>query len=207
MDLHVSGYLSAEPGSNNQSGWNKKKKSGLRCSQRDMVRALRVRICAGASVIETAIWDQGWPPPAGAPARGGVTPLPAGMALATRGLFQAGKRMLGSSPCSLEFQGLLQIPEHRGYVNTNYISMPSNFVSSFLLKHLVPSAVGISIQPPPSSLLTVNWALRLIRARVRNSEKVDSNIPLLVPPRTSCCYLLNILKSLLPKSPGDIYLP
>jgi len=138
---------------------------------------------------------------------GGATPLPAGMALATTGLFQAGKRMLSSSPCSLEFQGLLQIPERRGYVNTNYISMPSNFVSGFLLKHLVPSVVGISIQPPPFSLLTVNWALRLIRACVRNSERVDSNIPLLVPPRTSCCYLLNILKSLLPKSPGDIYLP
>lgn len=124
-----------------------------------------------------------------------------------RTVFQAGKRMLSSSPCSLEFQGLLQIPEHRGYVNTNYISMPSDFVSTFLLKRLVPSAVGISIPPPPSPLLTVNWALRLIRARVRNSARVDSNIPLLVPPRTSCCYLLNVLKSLLPWSPGDIYLP
>lgn len=154
-----------------------------------------------------SVWDQGWLPPLGAPASRGVTSLPARMALAATGLLQAGKRMLSSSPCSLEFQGLLQIPEHRGYVNTNYISMPSNFVSSFLLKYLVPSVVGISIPPPPSSPLTVNWALRFIQARVRNSERVDSNILPLVPPRTSCCYLLNILKSLLPKSPGDIYLP
>lgn len=137
-----------------------------------------------------------------APARGGNT-----SASRNSPCYHRAVSALSSSPCSLEFQGLLQIPECRGYVNTNYISMPSHFVSSFLLKHLVPSVVGISIQPPPSSLLTVNRALRLIQARVRNSERVDSSIPLLVPPRTSCCYLLNVLKSLLPKSPGDIYLP
>lgn len=79
------------------------------------------------------------------------------MALATAGLVQAGKRMLNSSPCSLEFQGLLQIPAHGGFVNTNYMSTLSNSVSTFGLKHWVLSAVGISIQPPP--LFTANSQL------------------------------------------------
>lgn len=110
-------------------------------------------------VMKMLIQDQGWPPPAIAPVRDGQYLCLQEWPLATIGMLQAGKRMLGSSPCSLEFQGLLQIPEHRGYVNTNYISMPSNSVSSFSLKHLVPSVVGISIQISPSSLLTVNRAL------------------------------------------------
>lgn len=149
---------SAEPGSQNQSGWNEENnKSGLRCSQRDTARAPRARIRAGGSVTEMPVWDQGWPSPAGAPARCRVIPLPAGTALATTGLVQAGKRMLNSSPCSLEFQGLLQIPEHGGFVNTNHMSTLRNSVSSFMLKHWVPSAVGISIQPPP--LFTANSQL------------------------------------------------
>lgn len=111
------------------------------------------------SVMEMLVQDQGWLPPARAPMRDGRYLCLQEWPLATMGLLQAGKTMLSSSPCSLEFQGPLQIPEHRGYVITNYISMLSNFVSSFLLKHLVPSVVGISIQISPSSLLTVNWAL------------------------------------------------
>lgn len=84
MDLHVLGYLSAELGKAKVDGIKKikKKKSGLRTElfPERHKRALRVRTRAGSGVIETPIGDQGWPPPARAPLRGGVTLLPAGTA-------------------------------------------------------------------------------------------------------------------------------
>lgn len=82
MDLHVSGYLSAELGKAKVDRINKKKKKKIRTElfPERHKRALRVRTRAGISVIETPIWDQGWPPPARAPLRGAVTLLPAGTA-------------------------------------------------------------------------------------------------------------------------------
>lgn len=143
MDLHVLGYLSAELGKAKVDGIKKKFRTELFPERHK--RALKSQdTCRCQCDRDTYLGPGLATSSQSSTVRWGNTSA----CRNSTGLFQAGKRMLSSSPCSLEFQGLLQIPEHRGYVNTNYISMPSNFVSSFLLKHLVLSVVGISMQPP-----------------------------------------------------------